>query len=134
MASNGNEAAAQQQPTDNQPQGKICYGDCFHCSYQQAWMCASMHARRTMRTTEELMEAIGVLTQEIIDLKKQMADLQGKFDKGKLINPLEETQEADDVQEPEPLEDEEEMVMWPDTKLAKGPSATEGIKNIKRKR
>lgn len=106
MASNGNEAAAQPQHTGNQAaqsqsqaeqaQGKICYGDCFRCSYQQAWMCASMHARRAMRTTDELMEAIGILTQEIIDLKKQMADLQGKFDKTELINPMEETEDVDD--------------------------------------
>ena len=134
MATSENTAALQQQPTDNQPQGKICYGDCFRCSYQQAWMCASMHARRTMRTTEELMEAIGILTQTVTELKAQVSDLQAKFDKAELINPLDETTEADDEQESEPLEDEEEMVMWPDTKLAKGPSATEGIKNIKRKR
>jgi len=56
-------------------------------------MCASMHSRVAMRTTEELMEAIGTLTQEIIDLKAQVVDLQAKFDKGELINPLEETPE-----------------------------------------
>jgi hypothetical protein len=116
MATSENAAAPQQQPTDNQPQGKICYGDCFRCSYQQAWMCASMHARRAMRTTEELMEAIGVLTQEIIDLKKQMADLKGKFDKTELINPMEET---DEVEDDEPLGVEEILPTYPPKRAKK---------------
>ena len=101
MATNENVAAPHQQPTDNLPQGKICYGDCFRCSYQQAWMCASMHARRAMRSSEELMEAVGVLTQEINDLKKQMSDLQAKFDKGELINPLDKTPEVEDDELPD---------------------------------
>ena len=142
MATSENTAAPQQQPTDNQPQGKICYGDCFRCSYQQAWMCASMHARRSMRTTEELMEAIGILTQEIIDLKKQMADLQGKFDKTDLINPMEETEDVEDDQdETVDIEDEsetegnEDLPGWANGNIKpSGPSATEGLKNIKRKR
>ena len=72
-----------------QPQGKICYGDCFACSFQQAVFCASTHARVAMRMVEqvsqqydEVMEAIGTLTQEIIDLKKQFTI------PDELINPL----------------------------------------------
>ena len=105
-------------------------------------MCASMHARRSMRTTEELMEAIGILTQEIIDLKKQMADLQGKFDKTDLINPMEETEDVEDDQdETVDIEDEsetegnEDLPGWANGNIKpSGPSATEGLKNIKRKR
>ena len=105
-------------------------------------MCASMHARRAMRTTEELMEAIGILTQEIIDLKKQMADLQGKFDKTELINPMEETEDVEEDQEEtvdiedEPETDEnEDLPEWANGNITpSGPSATEGLKNIKRKR
>ena len=142
MATSDNAAAPQTQPTDNQPQGKICYGDCFRCSYQQAWMCASMHARRTMRTTEELMEAIGILTQEIIDLKKQMADLQGKFDKTELINPMEETEDVeDDQEETVDIEDEaeteenEDLPEWANRKIKpSGQLATDGMKTAKRKR
>ena len=142
MATSENVAAQQQQPTDNQPQGKICYGDCFRCSYQQAWMCASMHARRTMRTTEELMEAIGILTQEIIDLKKQIADLQGKFDKTELINPMEETEDVEDEQketvdiedDPE-TEENEDFPGWATGNIKPpGQSATDGMKTAKRKR
>jgi len=121
---NDNIAAAKPQPTENQPQqqpqGKICYGDCFRCSYQQAWMCASMHARRAMRTSEELMEAIGILTQEIVDMKKQVDDLQAKFDKEGLINPLEGTADVEDEQEPptwphvepEPIDEDAEPPEW----------------------
>lgn len=152
MANNGNEAAARSQHTENQsvqgqslaqqPQGKICYGDCFRCSYQQAWMCASMHARRTMRTTEELMEAIGILTQEIIDLKKQTADLQGKFDKTELINPMEETEDVeDDQEEAVDIEDEPEteenegLPGWATGNIKPSrQSATDGMKTAKRKR
>jgi len=108
--------AAQPQPTAQQPQGKICYGDCFRCSYQQAWMCASMHSRLAMRTTEELMEAIGNLTQEIIDLKAQVADLQAKFDKEELINPLEETPKVEDE---EPLGVEEILPTYPPKRAKK---------------
>ena len=76
--------------TQPQPQGKICYGDCFACSFQQAVFCASTHARVAMRIVEqinrqydEVMEAVGTLTQEIIDLKKQIGQTE------ELINPLE---------------------------------------------
>ena len=62
-------------------------------------MCASMHARRTKRTTEELMEAIGILTQSVTELKAQVSNLQAKFDKTELINPMEETEEVEDDQE-----------------------------------
>ena len=105
-------------------------------------MCASMHARRTMRTTEELMEAIGILTQEIIDLKKQMADLQGKFDKGELINPMEETEDVEDDQEetvnieddPE-TEGNEDFPEWAkEITPPAGPTATDGIRPSRRKR
>jgi len=65
-------------------------------------MCASMHSRLAMRTAEELMEAVGTLTQEIIDLRKQMTDLQAKFDTDELINPLDETPKMEDDQDPEP--------------------------------
>jgi hypothetical protein len=142
MATSENTAAPQPQPTDNQPQGKICYGDCFRCSYQQAWMCASMHARRTMRTTEELMEAIGILTKEIIDLKKQIADLQGKFDKTELINPMEETEEPEpeqeetvDIEDEPETEGNENIPGWArGTAKPSGQSATDGMKAAKRKR
>jgi hypothetical protein len=142
MATSENTAAPQQQPIDNQPQGKICYGDCFRCSYQQAWMCASMHARRAMRTTEELMEAIGILTQTVTELKAQVSDLQAKFDKAELINPLEETEEVEDDQE-----ETEDIHLWPETEGNEdlpgwatgtvkplGQSATDGMKTAKRKR
>ena len=84
------EPQVQQQPQPQpQPQGKICYGDCFACSLQQAVFCASTHARVAMRMVEnmhrqydEVMEAIGILTQEIIDLKKQFSI------PDELINPL----------------------------------------------
>ena len=48
------------------------------------------------------MEAVGTLTQEIIDLRKQMTDLQAKFDTDELINPLDETPKMEDDQDPEP--------------------------------
>ena len=105
-------------------------------------MCASMHARRAMRTTEELMEAIGILTQEIIDLKKQIADLQGKFDKTELINPMEETEDVEDEQdETVDIEDEletegnEDLPEWATGNIkTSGQSATDGMKTAKRKR
>jgi hypothetical protein len=142
MATSDNIAAPQQQPTDNQPQGKICYGDCFRCSYQQAWMCASMHARRTMRTTEELMEAIGILTQTVTELKAQVSDLQAKFDKTELINPMEETEDVeDDQEETVDIEDEpetegnEDIPGWATGNIKPlGQSATDGMKTAKRKR
>lgn len=59
-------------------------------------MCASMHARRAMRTTEELMEAIGILTHTVTELKALVSDLQAKFDKAELINPLEGTEDVED--------------------------------------
>ena len=59
-------------------------------------MCASMHARRAMRTTEELIGAIGILTQTVTELKAQVSDLQAKFDKAELINPLDETEDVED--------------------------------------
>ena len=101
-----------------------------------------MHARRAMRTTEELMEAIGILTQEIIDLKKQMADLQGKFDKTELINPMEETEDVEyDQEETVNIEDEpetegkEDLPGWA-TGIVKpsGQSAKDGMKTSRRKR
>ena len=101
-----------------------------------------MHARRTMRNTEELTEAIGILTQEIIDLKKQMADLKGKFDKTELINPMEETEDVEDDQE-----ETEDIHLWPETEgnedlpewatgtvKPSGQSATDGMKAAKRKK
>ena len=105
-------------------------------------MCASMHARRAMRTTEELMEAIGILTQEIINLKKQMADLQGKFDKTELINPLEETEDVEDDQEetvdienePE-TEGNEDIPGWANGNIKpSGQSAMDGMRTSRRKR
>ena len=105
--------AAQPQPTAQQPQGKICYGDCFRCSYQQAWMCASMHSRLAMRTAEKLMGAINVLTQTLAEMKVQFADLQAKFDKEELINPLEEIEELDEEQEQEPWPETESEVILP---------------------
>ena len=105
-------------------------------------MCASMHARRAMRTTEELMEAIGILTQEIIDLKKQMADLKGKFDKTELINPMEENEEPEpeqeetvDIEDEPETEENEDLPVWA-TGIVKpsGQSATDGMKTAKRKR
>lgn len=142
MATSDNAAAPQQQPIGNQPQGKICYGDCFRCSYQQAWMCASMHARRAMRNTEELMEAIGVLTQTVTELKAQISDLQAKFDKAELINPMEETEEVEDDQEEtvniedEPKTDEnEDLSGWANGNIKpSGQSVTDGIITAKRKR
>ena len=72
-----------------QPRGKVCYGDCFACSLQQAVYCASTHARLAMRMVEqisqeynEVMEAIGLLTEELIDIKKQITI------PDELINPL----------------------------------------------
>ena len=84
------EREQQPQPSpQQQPQGKICYGDCFSCSLQQAVYCASTHARVAMRMVEQLssqydevMEAIGGLTEEIIDIKKMIS-----IDE-ELINPL----------------------------------------------
>ena len=84
------EPQVQQQPQpQQQPQGKICYGDCFACSLQQAVFCASTHARVAMRMVEqmhqeynEVMEAIGCLTEELIELKKLVTI------PDELINPL----------------------------------------------
>ena len=79
---------AQPEPKQ-QPIGKICYGDCFACSIQQAIYCASTHARVAMRIVEqisrqydEVCEALGTLTNEVIDMKKQVTIPDD------LINPL----------------------------------------------
>jgi hypothetical protein len=74
-----------------QPQGKICYGDCFRCSYEQAWMCSSMHARRSMMIAEQLSATIETLTNEVEQIRSQVNSLQDKFTPktDKLINPLE---------------------------------------------
>lgn len=69
-------------------------------------MCASMHSRLAMRTAEELMGTINVLTMTVAEMKAQITDLQAKFGKEELINPLEEMAELDEEQEPEP---------WPET-------------------
>jgi hypothetical protein len=101
-----------------------------------------MHARRTMRTTEELMEAIGILTQTVTELKAQVSDLQAKFDKTELINPMEETEDVeDDQEETVDIEDEpetegnEDIPGWATGNIKPlGQSATDGMKTARRKR
>lgn len=68
--------------TEQQAQGKVCTGDCFGCSYQQAWMCASVHSRRTMRLVEELRNEVATLHENVEELKKELKK------KEEMINPL----------------------------------------------
>ena len=67
-----NEKAAVAQQEQQQPEGKICYGDCFACSYQQAWKCTAMNSLRTMRLVESL-------TVEVQALRAQVAEIHEKF-------------------------------------------------------
>ena len=87
-----------------------------------------------MRTTEELMEAIGILTQTVTELKAQVSDLQAKFDKAELINPMEETEypepeqeETVDIEDEPEMEGNEDLPGWA-TGIVKpsGQSATDG--------
>ena len=71
MAQENVQADVEQQE-QQQPHGKICYGDCFECSYQQAWKCTAMNSLRTMRLVESL-------TVEVQALKSQVEELQEKF-------------------------------------------------------
>jgi hypothetical protein len=56
----------------NTPQGKVCSGDCFGCSFQQAWMCTSQHTLR-------ILKAMNGMVAEIESMKKQVTELQEKF-------------------------------------------------------
>jgi len=87
MAEIDGQVAVEQQ----QQQGKICYGDCFSCGYQQAWLCTAMNSLRTMRMAESL-------AVELQALKAQVAELQEKFGS----EPEPPVQEA--AAEPQPTE------------------------------
>jgi len=64
-------AAAVQQHTQ-QRQGKICYGDCFECGYQQAWLCTGNNSLKTMRMVESLVNGMAALRREIEELKAKL--------------------------------------------------------------
>jgi hypothetical protein len=95
MAQENGQAAVTQQ--EQQQQGKICYGDCFACGYQQAWMCTSMNSLRTMRLAESLIIEVQVL-------KAQVAELQEKFG----VEPVPPIQQKDSEEEVVIENDEEE--------------------------
>ena len=75
----------------NQQSGKVCNGDCFSCSYQQAWLCASVHSRHTMRLAEQMAVQVEKLTNEVTLLHEKVRELEGKLiinEKEGVINPF----------------------------------------------
>ena len=51
----------------NNPQGKVCTGDCFACSYQQAWLCTSQHTLRLLRELQELRQQVNEMRAKFSD-------------------------------------------------------------------